>query len=320
MMNRVEPADVPVQVRELVHTYGKHRALDGVSFQMSPGEFFGLLGPNGSGKTTIFRILSTLLTPAAGQASVFGHDVATHPDAVRSRIGIVFQAPALDDMLTVEENLRHHARLQGIPRRQRSQRVTELLASLGLSDRRRQRVGQLSGGLKRRADLARGILHRPGLLLLDEPSAGLDPRARRDLWRYLDKLRGETGLSVLVTTHIMEEGEFCDRLAILDEGRLVALDTPANLRAAMDGTIVTIRADKPGDLARAINDRMKIDAQVLDGAVRIEHADGHALVPRLASAFASQMAAITVQAPTLEDVFVKRTGHRFEDDQAGEPS
>jgi ABC-2 type transport system ATP-binding protein len=320
MVEGVEQAAVPVQVRELVHAYGEHRALDRVSFQVSPGEFFGLLGPNGSGKTTLFRILSTLLAPASGQASIFGYDVAAQPDAVRSRIGIVFQSPALDDMLTVEENLRHHARLQGVPRRQRSQRVTELLTSLGLSDRRRQRVGQLSGGLKRRADLARGILHRPGLLLLDEPSAGLDPRARRDLWRTLDKLRGETGLAVMVTTHIMEEGEFCDRLAILDEGRLVAMDTPANLRAAVEGTIVTIRADKPDDLARAIGEQMKIDARVLDGAVRIEHADGHALVPRLASAFASRMAAITVQIPTLEDVFVQRTGHRFEDEQAGEPS
>lgn len=320
MTSTLDAADAPVQVQDLVHTYGEYRALDRVSFQVAPGEFFGLLGPNGSGKTTLFRILSTLLSPASGHASVFGYDVATQPDAVRARIGIVFQSPALDDMLTVEENLRHHARLQGVPRRLRAQRVTELLTSLGLSDRRRQRVGQLSGGLKRRADLARGILHRPSLLLLDEPSSGLDPRARRDLWDYLDKLRDETGLAVLVTTHYMEEGEFCDRLAILDEGRLVALDTPANLRAAVDGTIVTIRSDQPDDLARAISAQMKLDARVLDGAVRIEHADGHGLVPRLAAAFASQMVAITVQAPTLEDVFVKRTGHRFQDQQAGENS
>jgi len=316
MVDEVETEPAPVRVRDLVHAYGERRALAGVSFQLSPGEFFGLLGPNGSGKTTLFRILSTLLPPAAGQASIFGHDVATEAAAVRARIGIVFQSPALDDMLTVEENLRHHARLQGVARRERGRRVAELLASLGLTERRRQRVGQLSGGLKRRADLARGILHRPGLLLLDEPSTGLDPRARRDLWRTLDKLRKETGLAVMITTHIMEEGELCDRLAILDEGRLVALDTPGNLRAAVAGTIVTIRAEHPEELAAAIREEMKIDARVLDGVVRIEHPDGHGLVPRLAAAFAARMAAVTVQAPTLEDVFVQRTGHRFDDEPA----
>ena len=301
----------PVRIQDLVHTYGQHRALDGVSLELRPGEFFGLLGPNGSGKTTLFRILATLLTPQSGSAAIFGHDVVLSPAAARARIGIVFQSPALDDLLTVEENLRHHARLQGVPRRQRKQRVAELLDSLGLSDRRAQRVGELSGGLKRRADLARGILHRPGLLLLDEPSVGLDPRARRDLWKHLGELRQSSGLSVLVTTHIMEEGEFCDRLAIMDNGKVVDLDTPANLRAALGGTVVTIQAEEPESLATAIADDLHIPAIVLDGAVRIEHPDGHSLVPRLAATLGSRMTAITVQAPSLEDVFVHRTGHRF---------
>jgi ABC-2 type transport system ATP-binding protein len=310
----------PVRVQDLAHTYGEHRALDGISLELRPGEFFGLLGPNGSGKTTLFRILATLLTPSAGSALIFGNDVVQSPAAARSRIGIVFQSPALDDMLTVEENLRHHARLQGVPRRERNLRVAELLDGLGLTDRRNQRVGQLSGGLKRRADLARGILHRPSLLLLDEPSGGLDPRARRDLWKHLEKVRQESGLTVLVTTHIMEEGEFCDRLAIMDNGKVVDLDTPANLRAALGGTVVTIQAEEPDSLAAAITNDMNIPATVLNGAIRIEHADGHALVPRLAENLGARMTAITVQAPSLEDVFVHRTGHLFTDVPSTEAS
>ena len=303
----------PVRVQDLAHSYGEHRALDGISLELQAGEFFGLLGPNGSGKTTLFRILATLLTPRAGSALIFGHDVVRSPAAARALIGIVFQSPALDDLLTVEENLRHHARLQGVPRRQRKQRVAELLDGLGLNDRRNQRVGELSGGLKRRADLARGILHRPGLLLLDEPSGGLDPRARRDLWAHLEKVRQESGITVLVTTHIMEEGEFCDRLAIMDNGKVVDLDTPANLRAALGGTVVTIQAEEPESLAMAITNDMNIPATVLNGAIRIEHDDGHALVPRLAENLGARMTAITVQAPSLEDVFVHRTGHLFTD-------
>jgi ABC-2 type transport system ATP-binding protein len=307
-----------VSVRSLGHAYGERTALDQVSFTVQPGEFFGLLGPNGSGKTTLFRILATLAAPATGEARIFGHDVSREPDAVRARLGIVFQSPALDGQLTVMENLRHHARLQGLPRAGRTQRIDELLSSLGLQERRRERVATLSGGLKRRVDLARGLLHRPGLLLLDEPTNGLDPTARRDLWRHLERLRQESGLTLVVTTHLMDEGERCDRLAILDGGRLVALDTPSALRAEVGGTVITLRGGlEPAALARRLSERLGLAAQVMDGGVRLEHPDGHALVPRLAAAVPEGLAAITVQAPTLEDVFVHRTGHRFEESAGG---
>jgi ABC-2 type transport system ATP-binding protein len=281
---------------------------------VEPGEPFALLGPNGSGKTTLFRILATLVRPSAGQARVFGFPVNDRPDAVRSRIGVVFQSPALDDQLTVAENLRHHARLYGLTGRRRRQRVAEVLEGFGLAGRAGDRVGTLSGGLKRQADLARGLLHQPRLLVLDEPTAGLDPIARRDLWSHLEELRRSTQMTILITTHLMDEAERCHRVAILDHGRLVGLDTPAALRQEIGGTVVTIHADRPEDLCGDLGERLQIEAAVLDGAIRIEHPDGHALVARLASAFPERVSSITVQTPTLEDVFVHRTGHRFADE------
>jgi ABC-2 type transport system ATP-binding protein len=304
----------PVSVQSLTHAYGERRALDDVTFQVEPGEIFALLGPNGSGKTTLFRILATLIRPSAGQARVFGLPVDHRPDAVRSRIGVVFQSPALDDHLTVAENLRHHARLYGLTSRRRRERVAEVLSSFGLAARAGDRVGTLSGGLKRQADLARGLLHQPGLLLLDEPTAGLDPIARRELWSHLQDLRRSTQMTILVTTHLMDEAERCHRVAILDQGRLVGLDTPAALREEVGGTVVTVHADRPEALCRDLGERLQVEAAVVDGAVRIEHHEGHALVPRLASAFPERLSSITVQAPTLEDVFVHRTGHGFADE------
>jgi ABC-2 type transport system ATP-binding protein len=304
----------PLAVRDLVHAYGDRRALNGVSFQVQKGEMFALLGPNGSGKTTLFRIVATLVRPRSGEAAVFGARVDEQPAAVRSRMGIVFQSAALDAHLTIVENLRHHARLYGLSGRRRRRRVDAVLAAFGLEDRASHRVGTLSGGLKRRADLARGLLHEPQLLILDEPSSGLDPGARRDFWTHLEKLRRRLEMTILVTTHLMDEAERCNRVGILDHGRLVGLDTPAVLRREIGGTVVTVQAERPEELSREVAERFQVSVTVVDGALHIEHSDGHGLVPRLASAFSARIASITVQTPTLEDVFVHRTGHGFEDE------
>ncbi len=305
----------PVLVDGLAHRYGSRQALAGITFQVEAGEIFGLLGPNGSGKTTLFRILSTLMPPGAGRALIFGFDVAAQPADVRRRIGVVFQSPALDGHLTVAENLRHHARLQGLGGAQRRQRVDEALAALGLAERADDAVKTLSGGLRRRVDLARGLLHDPSLLILDEPSTGLDPGARRQLWQHLDTVRGRRPLTILLTSHFMEEGDRCQRVAILDAGRLVALDTPAALRKTVGGSVVTVRGEEDGDggeaLAAAIRERFQLETQVLDGSVRIAHPEGATLVPRLAAAFPGRLASVSVQSPTLEDVFIQRTGHGF---------
>ncbi|MBV8207837.1 MAG: ATP-binding cassette domain-containing protein, partial [Acidobacteria bacterium] len=218
-----------IEVSDLVHRYGDRQALAGISFTVAPAEIFGLLGPNGSGKTTLFRILSTLMLPSAGRALVMGYDVAQEPRAVRMRIGVVFQAQSIDVKLTAEENLRHQGHLYSLSGRELTERIREMLQRVGLADRAGDRAETFSGGMQRRLELARGLLHRPSVLLLDEPTTGLDPGARRDLWQYLESLRDESGISVLVTTHLMEEAEHCNRLAIMNEGRIVALGTPAAL-------------------------------------------------------------------------------------------
>ncbi|MFQ5670773.1 MAG: ATP-binding cassette domain-containing protein [Acidobacteriota bacterium] len=306
---------VPVILENVTHTFGTRRVLDGLSFQIGPGEFFGLLGPNGSGKTTLFRILATLLFPTSGRVRVFGFNVALYPGQVRSRIGVVFQTPALDDQLTVRENLRHHARYHGLAGPALARRLEEVLDALGIKDRSAERVGILSGGLQRRVDLARGLMHRPDLLILDEPSTGLDPGARRDFWSELDRLRAQTGLTILLTTHLMAEGERCDRVGILDRGQMVALGDPTSLCQEVGGTVLTLKTDQPGELVQGLQDRFDLAARVVDGALRLEHDDGHALVPRLVTAFPGRITSVTVQAPTLEDVFIKRTGHQFQDEE-----
>src|ERR1700752_4260058 len=233
---REEPASSPViAVRDVVHSYDGRMALNGVSFDVRAAELFGLLGPNGSGKTTLFRILSTLMIPTAGRALVMGCDAAQDPARVRRQIGVVFQAQSVDPKLTAYENLWHQGHLYGLKGSALKARVEEILTRVGLADRAKERVETFSGGMQRRIELAKGLLHHPGVLLLDEPTTGLDPGARRDLWQYLQILRDEEHVSVLVTTHLMEEAERCDRLAIMNEGNLVALGTSAELKAGIGG-------------------------------------------------------------------------------------
>jgi ABC-2 type transport system ATP-binding protein len=294
---------VSVDVDGLTHRYGDRVALADVTFSVRPGEIFGLAGPNGSGKTTLFRILSTAIVPAGGSARLAGLDV--RDGAVRRKIGVVFQAPSLDRKLTARENLLHHGHLYGLRGRELRSRIDEGLARFGVADRAGDLVEKLSGGLQRRVELAKGTLHRPEVLLLDEPSTGLDPGARRDLWDHLRALT--PGVTVLLTTHLMEEAERCDRLGILHRGKLVALGAPGELRSEIGGDVVTIRTRDPKGLCEAIRSRFGAAAEASDGAVRLSREQGHAFVSTLVEAFPGRIDAITVAKPSLEDVFHAKT-------------
>jgi ABC-2 type transport system ATP-binding protein len=303
-----------ISVADLGHAYGARTALDGISFDVQPREIFGLLGPNGGGKTTLFRVLSTLLPVQKGEARVLGLDLRTSAAAIRARIGVTFQSPSLDRKLTVRENLRAQGHLYGLAGADLARRMGDLLARLGLSDRTGDRVESLSGGLARRAEIAKGLLHDPALVLLDEPSTGLDPGARLDLWQYLARLRDESGVTVLVTTHLMDEAERCDRLAILDRGRIVALGTPAELRESIGGDCLTIDSTEPHELSREIAARFGVEPRRLGEQLRLEVPRGHELVGPLVEAFGPRIGSLALGKPTLEDVFIQRTGHRFWED------
>ena len=301
-----------ISVQNIVHRYENRTALNGVSFDVHPAELFGLLGPNGSGKTTLFRILSTLMIPTSGRALVMGCDSAQDPSSVRRQIGVVFQAQSVDPKLTAYENLWHQGHLYGLKGSALKKRVEEILNRVGLADRAKERVETFSGGMQRRIELAKGLLHHPGVLLLDEPTTGLDPGARRDLWQYLQILRDEEHVSVLVTTHLMEEAERCDRLAIMNEGNLVALGTPAELKSEIGGDVILLDAARDAEaLAQHIRTRFHVDATVHDNQVRIEREGGHRFVPDVVEAFPGEIQAISVSKPALEDVFIHRTGHKF---------
>ena len=304
----------PISLVELNHNYGNRLALERLTFQVRPAEIFGLLGPNGSGKTTLFRILSTLMVPTGGHAYLQGFDAAREPNRVRQQIGIVFQARSLDIKLTVAENLKHQGHLYGLKGAHLKNRMQEVLSRVGLLDRAKDTVETLSGGMQRRVELAKGLIHSPSVLLLDEPSTGLDPGARRDVWQYLRMLRDEERVTVLVTTHLMEEAEHCDRLAILSEGKLVALGSPFELKSEIGGDIVSFETANEMDaeaLAKKIANRFIVSPSVLGNTVRLEHELGHKFVTEVVEAFPGMVEGISVAKPSLEDVFIQRTGHRF---------
>jgi len=300
-----------ISVQNLIHRYDDRTALDGVSFEVRNAELFGLLGPNGSGKTTLFRILSTLMLPTSGHAVIQGFDAATNPSALRRHIGVVFQAQSNDPKLTAYENLWHQGHLYGLRGAPLKARITEILERVGLADRADDEVEKFSGGMERRVELAKGLLHHPSVLLLDEPTTGLDPGARRDLWQYLAQLRDQENVTVIVTTHLMEEAERCDRLAILNQGKLVALGTPTELKREIGGDVILFEAADPEALARRIRERFAVDATVMDRHVRLEIENGHRFVTDVVEAFPGEIQSLSVSKPTLEDVFIRRTGHRF---------
>jgi ABC-2 type transport system ATP-binding protein len=305
-----------VEVRDLVCRYGQRLALKGINFSVAPGEVFGLLGPNGGGKTTLFRVLATLLMPDEGHAGVFGLDVVRDAAAIRRRIGVVFQNQSLDRRLTAAENLLHQGHLYGLRGPALAQRIEWVLERAGLAERRNQIVDTLSGGLRRRVELAKALLHQPDLLLLDEPSTGVDPRARLDFWSDLQALRRDGGVTILLTTHLLEEADKCDRLAILDEGSIVGAGTPASIKAEIGGEVVVLTSSDPEALVERLGTEFAVAAQIVNGTVRFEHENGARLVPRLMETLSQQIDSVTISRPTLEDVFIHVTGHRFDEQTA----
>ncbi len=300
-----------INVVGLSHRYGDRQALQSVSFDVAPGESFGLLGPNGGGKTTFFRIAATLLTPTNGTVRVFGHDVATHPDAVRRCIGMTFQSPALDDRLRVVENLHYHGHLYGLHGKSLNQRIDEALSLVNLTDRASDLVSTLSGGLQRRVELAKTLLTKPLLLLLDEPSNGLDPGARREVWEHLRHLRQTESTTIIVATHLMDEAAQCDRVGILHEGRLVASGTPEALVSEVGGDMILVTGKDLSSLAQKVTQRFDQHVEIIDGALRVERAQAHEFVPELVEAFPGEIDTITFGKPTLEDVFIHYTGEQL---------
>ena len=295
----------------LGHRYGDRQALQSVSFDVAPGESFGLLGPNGGGKTTFFRIAATLLTPTNGTVRVFGHDVATHPDAVRRCIGMTFQSPALDDRLRIVENLYYHGHLYGLHGKSLNQRIDEVLSLVNLTDRASDLVSTLSGGLQRRVELAKTLLTKPLLLLLDEPSNGLDPGARREVWEHLRHLRQTESTTIIVATHLMDEAAQCDRVGILHEGQLVASGTPEALVSEIGGDMILVTGRDLSSLAQKIAQRFDQRVEIIDGALRLERAQAHEFVPELVEAFPGEIDTVTFGKPTLEDVFIHYTGEQL---------
>ncbi len=301
-----------ILAENLSHQYGSRGALSNVSFEVNAGEIFGLLGPNGGGKSTLFRILSTMMAPTGGRAEVAGHDVARDPAAVRRSIGVVFQTQSLDKALTVAENLRAQGHMYGLSGPKLRERMEQVVERLGLADRRNDLVETLSGGLKRRVEIAKGLLHRPVVLLMDEASTGLDPGARRDLWQYVEELRSREGVTILLTTHILDEADRCDRLALLHQGKVVAEGTPAQLRSRIGGDVVVLEAADSAALARQIETRFGLKPSVMDGVLRVEIANGHRFITEVVEAFPGAIDSVGLHKPTLEDVFVRETGALIE--------
>jgi ABC-2 type transport system ATP-binding protein len=306
-----------VSVENLTHTYPAKRpsktprqALNGINFQIHEGEIFGLLGPNGGGKSTLFHILSTYFPPTRGHVEIFGVDLLRDIEAVRRKIGVVFQAPGLDPKLTVQENLKHQGHLYGLSGEILARRIRDVLGRVGLADRAGEFVETLSGGMKRRVELAKGLLHQPKLLVLDEPTTGLDPVVRREIWAHLKDLQ-ESGATIALTTHLMDEADLCDRIAILNHGQLVALGRPKDLKAEIGGDVISVEAEDLPALGADLERKLSVKSTIVDGMLRIELERGHEFIPLLVGAFPGRIKSVTLGKPSIEDVFIHKTGHRF---------
>jgi ABC-2 type transport system ATP-binding protein len=306
-----------VQVRGLTKTFGEIKAVRGIDLEVPTGEMFGFLGPNGAGKTTTIKILCTLADATSGTATVAGYDVATEKAAVRSRIGLVFQEPTLDTYLTAEQNLRFHGEMYGVPRDRMRRRMDDVLDKVGLADRRRDLVRKYSGGMRRRLEIARGLLHTPTVLFLDEPTIGLDPQTRAAIWDYIRVLRDTEEITVFLTTHYMEEAEYCDRIAIIDNGEIVAIDTPEALKAAVGADRIQISTDDDPAAIRQLKERLGLEAAMHDGMVTLAVPGGAQFVPRLFADLDIGIGTVTVHRPSLDDVFMAYTGRTIRDAEKG---
>jgi len=308
-----------IAVRGLAKNFGEVKAVRGVEFEVATGEVFGFLGPNGAGKTTTINMLCTLVKPSAGSATVAGHDVVRERDDVRRNIGLVFQDPTLDGYLTAEQNLRLHAELYGVQSSLVPARMEQVLKMVGLWDRKDHTVATFSGGMRRRLEIARGLMHSPRVLFLDEPTIGLDPQTRRSIWTYIRELKEREEITIFMTTHYMDEAEWCDRIAIMDHGQIVALDAPATLKAEVGGDRVAIHTDDDQAAIAALDERFGVEAGVAEGAVTFSIPSGEEFVPRLFAELGMPIRAVSVSRPTLDDVFMSYTGTTIrdaEEDQA----
>jgi ABC-2 type transport system ATP-binding protein len=302
-----------IVVRRLSKSFGELEAVRGVDFQVAAGEVFGFLGPNGAGKSTTINVLCTLAKPSAGSATVAGYDVVTERDHVRRHIGLVFQDPTLDGYLSAKENLRLHAELYGVESALVQPRMRQVLEMVGLWERKDSPVATFSGGMRRRLEIARGLMHSPRVLFLDEPTIGLDPQTRSSIWRYINLLKETEDTTIFMTTHYMDEAEFCDRIAIMDQGRIVVLDTPEALKASVGADRITIVTENDEAAIEALAEHFGIDAVIAEGAVTFRVSAGEQFVPRLFAELDVPIRSVSVSRPTLDDVFMSYTGTTIRD-------
>jgi ABC-2 type transport system ATP-binding protein len=308
-----------IEVENLRKKFGDFEAVRGVSFEVEPGEVFGFLGPNGAGKTTTINMLCTLATPTSGQARVAGRDVVRERDDVRRHIGLVFQDPTLDGYLTAAQNLRLHAELYGVERSLIEPRMRQMLEMVSLWERRDSTVMTFSGGMRRRLEIARGLMHSPRVLFLDEPTIGLDPQTRSSIWSYIRQLRESEEITIFMTTHYMDEAEYCDRIAIMDHGEIVALDSPETLKAGVGADRVRIETDDDEAVIEELRDRFDIEGRMSEGAVSFAVPGGEEFVPRLFAELSTPIRSVHVARPTLDDVFMSFTGTTIRDaEQSGD--
>jgi ABC-2 type transport system ATP-binding protein len=313
-MPAITGASAPaIAVLDLVKTFDEVEAVRGVNFQVATGEVFGFLGPNGAGKTTTINMLCTLAKPTSGQASVAGHDVVRERDDVRRNIGLVFQDPTLDGYMTAAQNLRLHAELYGVQSKLVEPRMRQVMAMVGLWERRDSPVATFSGGMRRRLEIARGLMHSPRVLFLDEPTIGLDPQTRRSIWTYIRELKEREEITIFMTTHYMDEAEWCDRIAIMDQGQIVALDAPQRLKAQIGHDRVTLHTDDDEATIKTLRERFGLEARVAEGAVTFGVPGGEEFVPRLFAELGVPIRSVSVSRPTLDDVFMSYTGTTIRD-------
>ena len=306
-----------IEVQNIHKSFGAIEAVRGVSFDVSGGEIFGFLGPNGAGKSTTINILCTLLKPDQGTAVLAGHDVVERPADVRASIGIVFQDPSLDERLSAMENLNFHALVYSIPKVERPARIKHVLDMVELWGRRDDVVRTFSGGMKRRLEIARGLLHHPRVLFLDEPTLGLDPQTRNRIWEYIRELRIKQNITIFLTTHYMDEAENCDRIAVIDNGRIIALDTPDKLKAMVGGDVLTLKSSELERAKTEIAEYFKLELMEQDSKLVMEVPDGESFLPQLIKTIDVPIDSISVRRPTLDDVFLKLTGRTMREETGG---